>query len=145
MKSPVRPELPTASVGSSQAPTAAVDNSAPLATRTESSTCKSGNAVQTGGATSAWSRGYRLETAAPDLWQTFRSVHDSLELPSGDMEIPMTYFARSVEYLLTEVAPEVDDFEFKFTEEHWVQAVDYVKFATAQEELLNKVDPNDLH
>jgi hypothetical protein len=93
----------------------------------------------------AWSRGYRLETAAPDLWQTFRSVHDSLELPSGDMEIPMTYFARSVEYLLTEVAPEVDDFEFKFTEEHWVQAVDYVKFATAQEELLNKVDPNDLH
>jgi len=52
MKSPVRPELPTASVGSSQAPTAAVDNSAPLATRTESSTCKSGNAVQTGGATS---------------------------------------------------------------------------------------------
>ena len=28
MKFPVRPELPTASVGSSQAPTAAVDNSA---------------------------------------------------------------------------------------------------------------------
>ncbi len=30
MQSLVRPELPTASVGSSQAPTAAVDNSAPL-------------------------------------------------------------------------------------------------------------------
>ena len=36
MKSLVRPELPTASVGSSQATTAAVDNSAPLATRPES-------------------------------------------------------------------------------------------------------------
>jgi hypothetical protein len=36
MKSSVRPELPTASVGSSQAPPAAVDNSAPLATRPDS-------------------------------------------------------------------------------------------------------------
>jgi hypothetical protein len=47
----VRPELPTASVGSSQATTAAVDNSAPLATRPQS-THKSGNVVQTSGATS---------------------------------------------------------------------------------------------
>jgi hypothetical protein len=52
MKSVVRPELPTASVGSSQATTDAVDNSAPLATRLES-TYKSGNVVQTTGTTSA--------------------------------------------------------------------------------------------
>ena len=45
MTSLVRPELPTASAGSSQAPTAAVDNSAPSATRPQS-TYKSGNAVQ---------------------------------------------------------------------------------------------------
>ena len=51
MKFPVRPELPTASVGSSQAPTAAVDNSAPCAIRPES-TYKSGKVVQTNGATS---------------------------------------------------------------------------------------------
>jgi hypothetical protein len=51
MKFSVRPELPTASVGSSQAPPAAVDNSAPLATRPDS-TYKSGNVVQTNGATS---------------------------------------------------------------------------------------------
>jgi hypothetical protein len=50
MKSLVRPELPTASVGSLQATTAAVDNSAPLATRPES-TYKSGKVVQTNGAT----------------------------------------------------------------------------------------------
>ena len=51
MKFPVRPELPTASVGSSQAPTAAVDNSAPCAIRPES-TYKSGKVVQKNGATS---------------------------------------------------------------------------------------------
>ena len=46
MKSVVRPELPTASAGSSQAPTAAVDNSAPVSTHPEP-TYKSGKAVQT--------------------------------------------------------------------------------------------------
>ena len=51
MKFPVRPELPTASVGSSQAPPAAVDNSALSAIRPES-TYKSGKVVQTNGATS---------------------------------------------------------------------------------------------
>jgi len=51
MKSLVRPELSTASAGSSQAPTAAVDNSAPLPIRPES-TYKSGKVVQTNGATS---------------------------------------------------------------------------------------------
>ena len=51
MKSVVRPELPTASAGSSQAPTAAVDNSAPGSTHPES-TYKSGKAVQRTGTTS---------------------------------------------------------------------------------------------
>ena len=51
MKFPVRPELPTAALRSSQATHAAVDNSAPSAIRPES-TYKSGNAVQTTGATS---------------------------------------------------------------------------------------------
>jgi hypothetical protein len=53
MTFPVRPELPTASVGSSQAPPAAVDNSAPSAIRPES-TYKSGKVVQTNGATSVF-------------------------------------------------------------------------------------------
>ena len=51
MRSLVRPELPTASVGSSQAPTAAVDNSALVSTHPEP-TYKSGKAVQTTGTTS---------------------------------------------------------------------------------------------
>ena len=66
MPSLVRPELPTASVASSQAPTAAVDNSAPSATRPQS-TYKSGKAVQTSGATSLGPRsasGYRSASRA---------------------------------------------------------------------------------
>jgi hypothetical protein len=51
MKFVVRPEFPTASVGSSQAPTAAVENSAPFVNRPQP-TYKSGKAVQTNGATS---------------------------------------------------------------------------------------------
>jgi hypothetical protein len=51
MKSVVRPELPTASAGPSQAPAAAVDNSAPRSTHPEP-TYKSGKAVQTTGTTS---------------------------------------------------------------------------------------------
>ena len=51
MKSVMRPELSTAAAGPSQAPTAAVDNSAPLSNHPES-TYKSGKAVQTTGTTS---------------------------------------------------------------------------------------------
>ena len=51
MKSVVRPELPTAAAGPSQAPAAAVDNSAPFSTYPEP-TYKSGKTVQTTGTTS---------------------------------------------------------------------------------------------
>ena len=51
MKSVVRPELPTAAAGPSQAPAAAVDNSAPRSTHPEP-TYKSGQAVQITGTTS---------------------------------------------------------------------------------------------
>ena len=51
MKSVVRPELPTAAAGPSQAPAAAVDNSAPRSTHPEP-TYKSGKTVQRTGTTS---------------------------------------------------------------------------------------------
>jgi len=51
MKSVVCPELPTAAAGPSQAPPAAVDNSAPVSTHPEP-TYKSGKAVQMTRATS---------------------------------------------------------------------------------------------
>ena len=63
MTSLVRPELPTAALRSSQATLAAVDNSAPLATRPQS-TYKSGKVVQTNGATSGLLNGVRHRGAA---------------------------------------------------------------------------------
>jgi uncharacterized protein (TIGR02594 family) len=81
MSSVVRPELPTASVGSSQAPTAAVDNSAPLRNRPKC-TYKSGNAVQTNGATSkATSMGTTKDATYPYCstfanWCLARSGYD---------------------------------------------------------------------
>ena len=60
MKSVVRPELPTASAGSSQAPTAAVDNSAPVSTHPEP-TYKSGKA----GLTNQLLAPSRLKTTNP--------------------------------------------------------------------------------
>jgi len=55
MKSVVCPELSTAAAGSSQAPTAAVDNSAPSSTHPEP-TYKSRETVQITGTTSGWDR-----------------------------------------------------------------------------------------
>ena len=73
MNSLVRPELPTAALRSSQATLAAVDNSAPLANRPES-TYKSGKVVQTTGATSAGSGGRllakRVRITGPDRHET---------------------------------------------------------------------------
>ncbi len=68
MQSLVRPELPTAALRSSQATHAAVDNSAPFATRPES-TYKSGKVVQTNGATSVRREVYR----SPDLSNPYGS------------------------------------------------------------------------
>jgi len=60
MKFVVRPELPTAALRSSQATLAAVDNSAPLATR-RSPLKTRGNVVQTTGATSSTPKSYQVD------------------------------------------------------------------------------------
>ena len=67
MKSVVRPELPTAAAGPSQAPPAAVDNSAPRSTRPEP-TYKSGKTVQRTGTTSVEeNRGNSVREMAEDF------------------------------------------------------------------------------
>jgi hypothetical protein len=76
MKSVVRPELSTAAAGPSQAPTAAVDNSAPLSNHPKS-TYKSGKAVQTTGTTSKRSRNLGLNQdkakTAPKVFLDYQS------------------------------------------------------------------------
>jgi AAA domain-containing protein len=89
----------------------------------------------------AWTRGLRLEDAYPTVWQCFMNEHSALNLPGNiALEIPMTYFTRTVEYLLTEVAPKSDDYDFSFGQEHWKEAVTFSSFATAQDELLGEVE-----
>ncbi|MBE3556679.1 MAG: ATP-binding protein [Firmicutes bacterium] len=46
-------------------------------------------------------RGFRLEQYAEDLWRTFQQLHSEDGL-GPSVEIPMQYFALTVEYLLTE-------------------------------------------
>lgn len=96
MKSLVRPELPTASVGSSLVATAAVDNSAPSATRPQS-TYRSGKAVQTSGATSV--RASR--SALQQLLDLQRRVFTDI---SHDLRTPLTAVM-----LHTELARETSD------------------------------------
>ena len=68
MKSSVYPELPTATLRSSQATHAAVDNSVPSAISPES-TYKSGKAVQTNGATSGKEAAARVGQLIVALYQ----------------------------------------------------------------------------
>src|ERR1039457_353081 len=86
MKSVVRPELSTAAAGPSQAPTAAVDNSAPRSTHPEP-TYKSGKTVQITGTTSLvlHAKGVRCEMGSK-LAQGF--------VPPADTEL-MARFRRA--------------------------------------------------
>src|SRR5208283_1874445 len=71
----VRPELPTAAAGSSQAPAAAVDNSAPRSTHPES-TYKSGKAVQTTGTTSRFTVSVHKANALEERFKNRRRLAD---------------------------------------------------------------------
>ena len=83
MKIPVRPELPTASrarVRGLRHARAALDNSAPLPTRLES-TYKSGKAVQTNGATSV----------APASMEAYRGTLNALNQGSIQSRLTIRY------------------------------------------------------
>lgn len=75
----------------------------------------------------------RLVTEAAPLWQEFQDAHDSSGFRT-DLEVPMTYFARTVEIAITEFGKDHPD--FRFTPEIWKQAVKASRFSAAEEELL---------
>jgi type II secretory pathway predicted ATPase ExeA len=81
----------------------------------------------------AWAAGMRLVTEGAPLWQQFQDAHDSLGFRT-DLEVPMTYFARTVEIAITELGKDHPD--FRFTPEIWKQAVLASRFSAAEEELL---------
>ncbi len=81
----------------------------------------------------AWTNGVRLATQAQPLWQQFADAHADAGFRTA-LEVPMTYFVRSVEIALTEIGQ--DSADFAFTPTLWKQAVADSRFSLAEEELL---------
>jgi hypothetical protein len=81
----------------------------------------------------AYSTGFRLVDQAATLWSIFLEAHREARFEYA-LEIPMQYFARSVEIALLENA-EHDDYNFVLTAAMWSHAVAESNFVSAQEEL----------
>ncbi len=87
----------------------------------------------------AWSQGMRLVNETASLWQEFQNAHDDAGFRT-DLEVPMTYFARTVEIAITELG--ADQPNFRFTPEIWREAVKASRFSAAEEELLLNIEPD---
>lgn len=87
----------------------------------------------------AWANGVRLADQAHHLWQQFEDAHDEAGFRTA-LEVPMTYFARSVEIALTEIGQ--DGADFAFTPAIWRQAVEESRFSASEEELLLNIEPD---
>ncbi|WP_421955291.1 ATP-binding protein [Polaromonas sp.] len=87
----------------------------------------------------AWATGLRLVEEGATLWQHFQEAHDDAGFRM-ELEVPMTYFARTVEIAITELGKDHPD--FRFTPEIWRQAVKASRFSAAEEELLLNIEPD---
>lgn len=90
----------------------------------------------------AWSSGFRLQSCAPQMWAEFEAVHEEAGFHEK-LEVPMTYFARSIEILLTTMGPDLDREDFRVTPEMWKKIVAESRFAQSEEELLTIVSDVD--
>nr|WP_315249446.1 ATP-binding protein [uncultured Duganella sp.] len=81
----------------------------------------------------AFSTGFRLVNQAAILWSVFLEAHKAARFEHA-LEIPMQYFARSVEIALLENA-DLDDYNFVLTPDMWRYAVAESNFVSAEEEL----------
>ena len=70
---------------------------------------------------------------AAALWSAFTEAHNSANFEYA-LEVPMQYFARTVEIALQENS-ELDDASFVLTPTMWRHAVNECNFVSAQEEL----------
>ncbi|SHJ92544.1 hypothetical protein SAMN02745165_03548 [Malonomonas rubra DSM 5091] len=61
-------------------------------------------------AVDAFDNGWRLYKQAPTIWKSFSYLRSLEQLPTKN-EIPMEYFARTVDFLLTEKLQTINDFE----------------------------------
>lgn len=75
--------------------------------------------------------GLLLAEQGATLWDAFSDAHRQAHLP-GDVEIPMEYFTRCVEYALTENVGKDSD-TFRHDRSHWDEAIAFSGFAKALE------------
>jgi hypothetical protein len=78
----------------------------------------------------AFSDGWRLAHHANDLWQAFLIIREEQGIP-GDMEIPMQYFCRTVEYVLRHYGT-LDDVRLPISIEIWKEAIDCSGYVDAE-------------
>ncbi len=83
--------------------------------------------------TKAFDNGYRMFDCAELLWDVFSAAHEETS-PATQIDIPMTYFTRAVEYMLIEYQ-NADDEHFHVDEKICVEAVNLSKFTQSQIEL----------
>lgn len=81
----------------------------------------------------AWSEGFRLVNEAASMWEAFQQAHDEARFDYA-LEVPMQYFARSVEIALLENMDK-DAYDFRFSPAIWQAAVAESNFVSAQEVL----------
>lgn len=79
----------------------------------------------------AFDSGLRLGDQGASAWDAFGDAHRQARLP-GDVEIPMDYFTRAVEYILTEYVGQDND-KFRLNRLIWDEAVKYSGFTQALE------------
>lgn len=79
----------------------------------------------------AFDSGLRLGEEGAPAWDAFGDAHRQARLP-GDVEIPMDYFTRAVEYILTEYVGQDND-RFRLNRAIWDEAVKYSGFSHALE------------
>jgi hypothetical protein len=78
----------------------------------------------------AFGAGLRLEQSAAALWNTFVHAHATAQL-LGPVEIPMDYFTRAVESVLT-TGPLWDSIGLELAAAHWHKAVSESGYVAAQ-------------
>lgn len=89
----------------------------------------------------AWQEQLRLANEASDLWNAFLRAHEAAGF-RFQMEIPMTYFARTVEIACMDYSDK-DSSNFRFNPGVWDEVVLSSKYVVAIEELRLNPDLDD--
>ncbi len=85
---------------------------------------------------SIFSSGWRLADSAEDLWEAFTQTHETYGFV-GDLNIPMQYFCRTVEYVMKKFST-LHEKEPKLSIKVWKEAISCSGYIEAEEKDGNK-------